>query len=285
MPHGPRKFSATKMKNNLVQRTLTGGLLVALIIALILFNNLLFTALLFAIVLGCTHELHPLIRLSNRLLKNLSFAAASATFLLVALGGNYTHSPKIIIASFALIALVPFTLSLFIKEADAISQSFRVLVPMTYIALPLGLVPLFSEIIPSAGKQPMMILSLFILIWVNDTFAYLTGITFGRHRLFERISPKKSWEGAVGGFLFSLLAALILFKVTALMTLPAWLGLAVVVVIFGIFGDLFESLLKRTNMVKDSGNLLPGHGGLLDRFDALLFAAPAAWIFLSIMLS
>jgi len=137
-------------------------------------------------------------------------------------------------------------------------------------------------------KNPLYALALFSFVWVNDTFAYLVGIKFGKHKLFERISPKKTWEGFFGGLIFAIIAGFLFHyftsSETACGTFPCdrfkWIGLAIVVVIFGTIGDLFESYLKRSLNVKDSGTILPGHGGLLDRLDSILFAAPAAMIYL-----
>jgi len=273
------------MKNNFIQRTLTGALLVVLIVSLILFNNILFMALLCAVVLGCTHELHTLINLTNKQLKATSFISAIVTFLLFSIIGAQVGTSYTIAVSAGFILLFPLISSLFIRDENAVEQSFLAIIPAIYIAIPLGVIPRFIDIIPGQPDKPFMILSLFVLIWVNDTFAYLIGISIGRHRLFERVSPKKSWEGAIGGLLFSFGAAAALFEITGLMNLTVWLGLAAIVVIFGIFGDLLESLLKRKKGVKDSGDLLPGHGGLLDRFDAVLLSSPAAWIYLSIVLN
>ena len=138
-------------------------------------------------------------------------------------------------------------------------------------------------------------LSVFIFLWVNDTGAYCVGSLLGRHKLFPRISPGKSWEGSIGGAVFVLLAAWgigwldnmqvldtdhpsTLF--TGMLSIPAWLGLGLVVVVFGTWGDLVESLFKRTLGIKDSGSILPGHGGMLDRFDSSLLAIPAAVVYL-----
>lgn len=273
------------MRSSFFQRTLTGALLVGLIVGLILLNNLLFKIALLALTIGCTHELLLLINLTHKRLAVLSHLVASAAFLLIAFGNNHPMlTPITLLSIIAVMAVISLSTSLYADQDNAAMLGFQTLIPVFYIALPMALIPLFDHIIPRGGTQPMMILSLFILIWVNDTFAYLIGISFGRHRLFERVSPKKSWEGAFGGLVFSIAAALGLYAFTRLMSPEIWIGLAVVVTIFGIFGDLFESLLKRNANTKDSGSLLPGHGGLLDRFDALLFVAPAAWIYLSIVL-
>lgn len=131
--------------------------------------------------------------------------------------------------------------------------------------------------------NPILPLSIFIFTWINDTGAYCTGMLFGKHRLFERISPKKSWEGSIGGGVFSIIAAIVMAHYFPFMPISTWIGLALTVVIFGTLGDLTESLLKRTIGIKDSGNILPGHGGMLDRFDSTLMAVPAAVVYLYII--
>jgi phosphatidate cytidylyltransferase len=137
-----------------------------------------------------------------------------------------------------------------------------------------------------AGHQteyfPGVLLGMFLLIWTNDVFAYLIGSKFGKHRLFERHSPKKSWEGSLGGLVFALLAAWWLSGHLNQLTESQWFVTAVIAVVFGTFGDLSESMLKRNAGVKDSGSLLPGHGGVLDRFDAALFATPFVYLYTSL---
>ena len=118
---------------------------------------------------------------------------------------------------------------------------------------------------------------------MNDTGAYVVGVTFGKHRLFERISPKKSWEGFFGGAFFALISGYVFSLIIKDISLINWLIFSEIIVIFGTFGDLIESLLKRTLDVKDSGNVIPGHGGLLDRFDSMLLAAPAIYLFLTVL--
>lgn len=147
-----------------------------------------------------------------------------------------------------------------------------------YTILPLYL--LFRIGMTENGYSYVLPLALFLFIWTNDTFAYIVGIAIGRHRLFERISPKKSWEGAIGGVVFSMVLASILAHYYTQLNLTQWLVFAIVAVVFGNFGDLFESLLKRSLNVKDSGNMIPGHGGILDRFDSTLMAAPMVFVYL-----
>lgn len=149
-----------------------------------------------------------------------------------------------------------------------------------YIALPLGLMSMYYTL--NDGKA--LLLMMFIMIWLNDTGAFLVGSMIGKHKLFPRISPKKSWEGFVGGVVFSIIGGVIAklyfpdyFETISMIHLC---GLGLVVGIFATWGDLVESLIKRTLGVKDSGNILPGHGGILDRIDSLLLVIPASLLYL-----
>jgi len=132
--------------------------------------------------------------------------------------------------------------------------------------------------------SPAWILSVCYLIWIYDTMAYVSGRLAGKHPLWRRISPKKTWEGAIGGSLSAIILAIFLSRSDTVLSLPGWVGLSLVVVVFGTLGDLFESWLKRATGKKDSGNLLPGHGGILDRFDSLLMATPFVSIYLILVL-
>ena len=151
-----------------------------------------------------------------------------------------------------------------------------------YISIPFGLMNFFYYTPDSGTLQVGILIGLFAIVWSNDVFAYLVGSMIGKHRILERISPKKSWEGSIGGLLFALLAAYILSLFYAQLSLSRWLVMAVVIVVFGTVGDFAESMLKRQAGVKDSGNLLPGHGGVLDRFDAVMFATPFVYFYLNL---
>ena len=134
-------------------------------------------------------------------------------------------------------------------------------------------------------SQSLLLLA-FVMIWMNDTGAFLVGCTIGKHRLFERISPKKSWEGFWGGLVFSVLSGVAYYYfVDQAQGLPFYVILGVIASIFATFGDLVESMFKRSIGVKDSGNLIPGHGGILDRIDSLLFVLPATALYLYIYLA
>jgi phosphatidate cytidylyltransferase len=183
-----------------------------------------------------------------------------------------------------IILLLPlmFICELFRKSATPIANIATTLMGVVYVAMPLSLL-LFIPLLLGGGEwKPWTLLFYIFIIWANDVFAYLFGISFGKHRLFERISPKKSWEGFFGGLLGAMAMGFVAAKVLDA-NVAMWIGLALIAAITGVFGDLVESLLKRSVDVKDSGSFIPGHGGWLDRFDALIFSVPFAFIYLVIV--
>ena len=195
------------------------------------------------------------------------------------------------------IVFVPYLLTivyLFISELytgnkDAINDWAYTMLSQMYIALPFSMINIlafeYSAFDGQIHYDMLLPLSIFIFLWTNDTGAYCSGSLFGKHKLFPRISPAKSWEGIIGGGIFVLIAAAVIGYLANdgeahRLSIAGWMGLGLVVVFFGTWGDLVESLFKRTLGVKDSGTLLPGHGGMLDRFDSSLMAIPAAVIYL-----
>jgi CDP-diglyceride synthetase len=149
-----------------------------------------------------------------------------------------------------------------------------------YVAVPFTLMVNVIHLDSIEGYRPEFLVGFFMLIWASDTGAYFAGSLFGKRKLFERISPKKSWEGAAGGMALSLVMAAIWAQFIDIIDLRQWLILAGISVVAGIYGDLVESLLKRNTGVKDSGSILPGHGGVLDRFDSIILATPFAFVYL-----
>jgi phosphatidate cytidylyltransferase len=187
---------------------------------------------------------------------------------------------------------------LYLKQEDPVQDWAYTMLSQMYIALPFSLLNVLAFTANSSGMvvfNTLLPLSVFIFLWVNDTGAYCVGSLLGRHKLFPRISPGKSWEGSIGGAVFVLAVAYGIGWLdnmeiadanhtssifAGMLSIPEWLGLGLVVVIFGTWGDLVESLFKRTLGIKDSGSILPGHGGMLDRFDSSLLAIPAAVVYL-----
>ncbi len=172
-------------------------------------------------------------------------------------------------------ALVRFTLTLYNKSVNALTDVALSTLSIMYIAVPLTLL----NILCSEQDGWKIVLTMFVIIWLNDTGAYCVGSLCGRHPLFPRLSPKKSWEGFVGGLIFCLAAGAGAFYLVAEpFTLIEWLGVGALVCVLSTWGDLFESLIKRTNHIKDSGNIIPGHGGILDRIDSMLFTSVGIFI-------
>lgn len=174
-----------------------------------------------------------------------------------------------------------FIAELYRKKKQPFHNIAFTLTGLLYTVLPFGLL---SEIASFRDAyNPGILLGYFVLIWTSDTFAYLIGRKIGKNRLFERISPKKSWEGSAGGAVAAIAMAMLLSRIYPDIEVWIWMVMSSIIVITGTLGDLTESLLKRSLNVKDSGNILPGHGGLLDRFDAILLSAPFVWAFLSLL--
>lgn len=180
---------------------------------------------------------------------------------------------------YAAVIMIRMIYTLYSREEHPVNSLAYTFLAIVYIALPLVLAATMSE-----HSMRYLLLLVFVMIWINDTGAFLTGTAFGRHRLFERLSPKKSWEGFFGGLVFSaatgFVAALVLPQYLTLLNPLGGALLGVTVSVLATWGDLFESLLKRTAGVKDSGHIMPGHGGILDRIDSFLFVIPPVAILL-----
>jgi phosphatidate cytidylyltransferase len=188
---------------------------------------------------------------------------------------------------YLVILIYLFISELYLKKKSPINNWAYAMFSQLYVALPFALLNVLAfqtnGIISDSQYLFILPLSIFIFNWVNDTGAYCTGMLLGKHPLFKRISPKKSWEGSIGGCVFSIAAAFALAHFFPIMSTFAWVGMGITVVIFGTWGDLTESLMKRQLGIKDSGNILPGHGGMLDRFDSAIMAIPAAVVYLYII--
>ena len=266
--------------NNFVKRTLSGFIFIVLIVGSILLSRYSFAAV-FAVVCGlAVREFHKMTN-TNDVKVNLWLALVGGIILFTS---SFLHSSGISsISAFSCYAgyiILVLVFELYRQKPNALHNWAYFILGQVYIALPFSLL---NFILFIDNYQPIILLAVFVTIWVNDTFAYLTGVTFGKHRLFERISPKKSWEGFVGGALAALLSGYVFSLIIPEISLIQWLIFSEITVIFGTFGDLIESLMKRTVHVKDSGNIIPGHGGLLDRFDSMLLAAPSVFIYLSFL--
>ncbi|MAE07498.1 MAG: phosphatidate cytidylyltransferase [Bacteroidetes bacterium] len=181
------------------------------------------------------------------------------------------------------ILFIQIAVELFRKNNPHWKNIALMLTGYIYISLPFGLMN--SLFYSGAIHEPRsgILIGMFVLVWTSDIFAYLIGSMFGKHKLMERISPKKTWEGSIGGLMFAFVAAYILSLFVHQLNIVEWMVLALIIVVSGTLGDLAESLLKRNAVVKDSGTIFPGHGGVLDRFDAVIFATPMVFIFINFL--
>ena len=281
------------MKNNFIQRAITGIIFVGVLIGCILGGPISFT-LLFALITALTiHEFGVIISKQPDVEINKPICMLAGVFLFFGFAylGVMPGQTEILIPYLFLIIYLLVS-ELYLKKKNPLNNWACAMMSQIYIALSFAMLNVLAyHSIGNEGElsnyqvqyNPILPLSIFIFTWINDTGAYCTGMLFGKHRLFERISPKKSWEGSIGGGVFSIIAAIVMAHYFPFMPISIWIGLALTVVIFGTLGDLTESLLKRTIGIKDSGNILPGHGGMLDRFDSTLMAVPAAVVYLYII--
>ncbi len=275
---------------NLITRAITGVIFVAIIVSCFLRPETMI--MLFALVTAMTvWEYTGLVDDIDGVNVNRFITTAAGTYLFLAIAGYCSGiTPAAVFIPYLLTIVYLFISELYAKAPNPINNWAYTMLPQLYIALPLAMVNAlaFRGTADGIAFTPLLPLSIFVFLWTNDTGAYCSGSLFGRNKLFPRISPGKSWEGSIGGgLLVMVVAALIgwgeqtgaLTYANTGFSIVQWLGLGLTVVFFGTWGDLVESLFKRTLGIKDSGNILPGHGGMLDRFDSSLLALPAAVVY------
>ena len=276
------------MKNFIV-RTITSVFFVAAIVTS--FLNPRAMTLLFSIVTGMTiWEFAGLVNDRPFISINRFICTVSGVYLFLAMAGyNSGLTPATVFIPYLVSIIYLMVAELYLKAKDPINNWAYTMLSQLYIALPLSLLNVLAFRSNGYDIQYtyLMPLSVFVFLWINDAGAYCVGSLLGRHKLFPRISPGKSWEGSIGGAVLVVAAAVLIWYYTDFydvndlgLTAYEWAGLGLVVVIFGTWGDLIESLFKRTLGIKDSGNVLPGHGGMLDRFDSTLMAVPASVVYL-----
>ena len=280
----------TEKQSNLIVRTVTGVLFVAVMVTGMAFRPEALI-LLFALITGLTTwEYCGIVNQREDISVNRFITTAAAVYLNLAFAGYCSGvTPPAVFIPYLLTIVYLLVAELYLKQPNPVNDWAYTMLSQLYIALPLSMIYALAFIASPDGAvrfESLIPLSVFVFLWVNDTGAYCAGSLLGRHKLFPRVSPGKTWEGSVGGGLFVLIAAALVGHFANqgdtphMLGIPQWMGLGLVVTVFGTWGDLVESLLKRTWGIKDSGKLLPGHGGMLDRFDSSLLAIPAAVIYL-----
>ena len=276
--------------NNFIVRTITGVLFVAVLVCSFLRPQAM--VLLFALITGLTiWEFTGLVNEREHVTVNRLISTVAGVYFFFAVAGFSSElTPSAVFIPYLVSIIYLMVAELYLKNDDPIHSWAYTMMAQIYIALPFSLLNTLAFHLAPQGYvvyDAILPLSVFVFLWMNDTGAYLCGSLLGKHKLFPRISPGKSWEGSIGGGILVIAVAVLVwyladqYQLNQLgLTAIEWAGLGLTVVIFGTWGDLVESLFKRTLGIKDSGNILPGHGGMLDRFDSSLLAIPAAVVYL-----
>ncbi len=261
----------------ILRRSITGAIYIVLLLSVVFLSSDAFDFLFMIFGLACIYEYKLLVGLRGYW---IFLAYLVLWWIFIYLIKEYD---RLLINTLMFITIavdIGMLFYLYSKKERLFSKAEKFIAGLFYI----GGGCIFLTMIPYKNEDfaKYLIIGIFILIWVNDSFAYLVGRTFGRTKLFPRVSPKKTWEGTIGGMVFTLATAYFMARYEPIVNPMQWVTLAAVIVITGSFGDLVESKLKRSAGVKDSGAIMPGHGGMLDRLDSLIFAAPFAYLTLNI---
>jgi len=272
--------------SNLIIRSLAGAVFVSLIIGAIFWHPLAVFALFFVFNVLALFEFSRMFAQKGYPIQSAPIIfMGSIIYIIIGLFANGIVDAKVFLLIIPLI-FVMFIASLYKISSKPFEELGIKILSILYISIPFGLFNIIENMgsIESGKNEPLFLMAFFLIVWSSDTFAYLSGMTFGKHKLFERISPKKSWEGSIGGTIITLIIAWVFGYYTQIFDPWTWVALALVTVVTAIYGDLIESQLKRSMGVKDSGNIMPGHGGILDRFDAAIFSIPF-YVFLLYLLA
>ncbi|MCB0431065.1 MAG: phosphatidate cytidylyltransferase [Flavobacteriales bacterium] len=267
----------------MMQRAITGAIFLVVMISGILYSEWSLFALVMLITAGGQWEYYRMINTTDARPKRLLGTLTGLTLVAGAFMCVKMHDPTLLVATL----LLPFfgiADTVFNKSAKPYHDIAHTFFAVLYIALPMALIGIMGLQV-SDRYQAGVVMFYFATIWIYDTFAYLSGRFFGKHKLLERVSPKKTWEGAAGGFLTGIAASY--FATPFMPEGTAWwqcAAFAAVVMVTGTLGDLSVSVIKRSVGAKDTGGLLPGHGGLLDRFDSQLLSAAPAYLTLWLLM-
>jgi phosphatidate cytidylyltransferase len=273
--------------NNLTIRTLTGTVYVAVVIGSIIGGQFIFAALFSVILIFALAEFYRLSikgGIKPQVITGISIALIS--YIVLFLTSHHYIGNRFIITLIPLFIIVPAIEILRNSQSPVQNIAFTIF-GILYITLPLSVIN--SILIPYNNQpelyKPELLIGLMVIIWANDSGAYIFGRLLGKHKLIERISPNKTWEGAIGGAIFGIIVSIVFFRFFNYFSALQVVLISFFTIMAGTFGDLAESMIKRNFNVKDSGKVLPGHGGLLDRFDSLLFAAPVYFVSIYLILN
>jgi phosphatidate cytidylyltransferase len=270
----------------LLTRTLTAAVFVAILLSAILWNYYSFSILFFVVAIWGLHEFFKISEgLGAKPFRWIGFVLAALIYLSIFIENNSINRSLLFL--FVISIFFVFVNGLFSQRQKPLQDIAFTLFGVFYCSLPFVFLNLLSfsgapdQDLSDRCYKPHIVLGIILLIWASDTYAYLVGSMIGKHKLYERISPGKTWEGTIGGGILTLASSYIVSGWFPEIGVIHWLVISGIVVVFGTLGDLFESLLKRQAGIKDSGKIMPGHGGILDRFDSLMFVSPFAYLYLN----
>ncbi|MFL1895883.1 phosphatidate cytidylyltransferase [Aquimarina sp. 2-A2] len=260
----------------LLTRSLSGFLYISILLFSIFISKETFIGVFFVFGLICVYEFQKLIHLKNKwlyviftvLILAVNFTTIHPYFLYFLLTATVL-TELLLVRDLLIIRIIPM-----FEKKKYMTSIFYLITAIAFLTM----IPTFR-----GEYEPFIVAGSFFIMWTNDTFAYLVGKNFGKHKLLERISPNKTIEGFVGGMCFGLIAAVIIALSTQTLSLLIWLFISLILSIFGTLGDLIQSKFKRQAGVKDSGSIMPGHGGIFDRLDSIIFASPFLFVFLQLL--
>lgn len=275
-----------------LQRLVTGIFFIVAIIGSIAWNQYSFTAMFLLITVLGVIEFYTLLNTENIYPQKILGAISAGCIFLINAGVHYEFFGREYLYLSFLFFFVFFGVELYRKKANPFTNIAFTFFSIIYIAIPLSLLINITSISVEGEEniiyRPWILIAYFFMVWASDSGAYVSGRLFGRHKLFPRISPNKTWEGSIGGSLFVLGFAYLIHLLIPILNLSPdlsfldWAIIGAIIVVMGTFGDLIESLLKRSIYIKDSGSILPGHGGILDRFDSVFMSAPFVFVYLEL---
>jgi phosphatidate cytidylyltransferase len=268
--------------NNFTLRLIFGLLYAIVVIFGAYLGNVTFYLVFFVFMIFCLYEFLRLIDLKS----GYPYLLAVASFLSAIISNEDAHTRdnvlinKILFSIIAAALYFSFISALISSRKISIQYLGKIFLSLIYIILPFSFLIKIPYLNVTITYDYVVLIGIFVLIWSNDVFAYLIGKNFGKHKLIERVSPNKTVEGFIGGFVFTYIAGFFISVYCDSLFSYQWLGIAIIVSVFGVLGDLIESMFKRQAGVKDSSNFIPGHGGFLDRLDSIIFATPFIFIYL-----
>ncbi len=278
--------------NTFFRRTLTGAWIVIFVMGGFWLHPLSFFLTGLLILIGTQYEYYLMIRnigVRPQMVPGIITGTTAYTLSTLIASGVIPRKSFLVLIPMMLLIMV---IELYRKQDKPFDSLAHTFFSVLYTAVPFSMFPFaafsrtgLNSILPHANIifSPGIIIGFFILIWANDTGAYLTGMSFGRHKLMERISPKKTWEGFIGGIIIASLVAWFLSDWLGVVDKIHWVIISLIISVAGTYGDLVESMLKRSIGVKDSGTIMPGHGGFLDRFDSAIISFPLVYLFISLV--